>query len=203
MNIELKELEKKDYKKAIKFAVKGMHFNMYIENKYIAYLYGKYFLYSEMLKATQIISAYNGDEFLGLLISKVNNEKRVFYSLSKKIYVDIFDFIQHKFFKSSAGEYAIACEEMLNDLKREKNPDGEIVFLAADPDAKIKGIGTKLLEEYEKRERGKLIYLYTDDMCTYQFYDHRGFQRVGERDIILKLKKDVNLKCMLYSKKID
>ena len=92
---------------------------------------------------------------------------------------------------------------MLEEYKKNNNPDGEIIFLVADPDAKIKGIGTKLLEEYEKREKGKLIYLYTDNMCTYQFYEHRGFERVQEKDIVLKLKNDVNLKCMLYSKQID
>ena len=203
MDIELKELDKKDYKKAIQFAVKGMHFNMYLENNYLAYLYGKYFLYSEMLKATQIISAYINNSFVGLLISRVNGEENVFKSFWKKIYVNIFEFIQNTFFKSSAGEYDIACKEMLEEYKKNNNPDGEIIFLVADPDAKIKGIGTKLLEEYEKREKGKLIYLYTDNMCTYQFYEHRGFERVQEKDIVLKLKNDVNLKCMLYSKQID
>lgn len=97
MDIELKELDKKDYKKAIQFAVKGMHFNMYLENNYLAYLYGKYFLYSEMLKATQIISAYINNSFIGILISRVNGEEKVFKSFWKRIYVNIFEFIQSTF----------------------------------------------------------------------------------------------------------
>ena len=49
--------------------------------------------------------------------------------------------------------------------------------------------------------KNKKIYLYTDDACTYQFYEHRGFDRAGEKDIILHIgKKRVNLKCFLYSK---
>jgi hypothetical protein len=47
------------------------------------------------------------------------------------------------------------------------------------------------------------VYLYTDDQCTYQFYDHRGFERVGEKDIVMDMgEKQVPLKCLLYSKKL-
>lgn len=201
--ITLGKLKKKDYKKAINFAITGMHFDMYFEdNKFLMKLYGKYFLYSEMLKATQIIAAYHENRFVGLLISRVNDEEKCYHSFTKSIYVKLADIVQKTFYKSSAGEYDVACKEMLVDYQKNNNPDGEIIFLAADPNSKIKGVGTTLLNEYEKREKGKIIYLYTDDLCTYQFYEHRGFDRVQERDIVLKLKKDIKLKCMLYSKKI-
>ena len=92
---------------------------------------------------------------------------------------------------------------MLDNYKRENNPDGEIRFLVANPNIKVKGIGTMLLNELEKREKGKEIYLFTDDKCTYQFYEHRGFDKVGEKNIELDMnKKKVPLKCLLYSKKI-
>lgn len=83
-------------------------------------------------------------------------------------------------------------------------PDGEIIFLAADPDCKIKGIGTALLNALEAREKGKTLYLYTDDACTYQFYEHRRFKRVEEKEIVLEMPKGrVPLKCFIYSKKIQ
>ena len=82
-------------------------------------------------------------------------------------------------------------------------PDGEILFLAADPDCKIKGIGTALLHALEEKEKGKTIFLYTDDACSYQFYEHRGFERAEEKEIIMELPKGkVPLKCFIYSKKI-
>ena len=34
MNIEIKSLRKKDYKKAIQFAVKGMHFDWYLDSPF-------------------------------------------------------------------------------------------------------------------------------------------------------------------------
>lgn len=79
--------------------------------------------------------------------------------------------------------------------------DGEIIFLAADPEAKVRGIGTALLQAFEQVNPGKRIFLHTVDACTYQFYEHRGFERVGEKDIMMALPKgEVPLKCLLYSK---
>lgn len=86
---------------------------------------------------------------------------------------------------------------------KSNTPDGEIIFLAADPDCKVKGIGTALLNALEQKEKGKLLYLYTDDGCTYQFYEHRGFERVEEKEIVLEMPKGkVPLKCFVYSKRI-
>ena len=76
-----------------------------------------------------------------------------------------------------------ANKEMLELYTLKYSPDGEIRFLAADPDAKVRGIGTMLLNELEQREKGKEIYLFTDNQCTYQFYEHRGFERINEKDI--------------------
>lgn len=85
--------------------------------------------------------------------------------------------------------YDKANQEMLRAFCEKNTPDGEIVFLAANPDSKVRGIGTALLSALEKDEHGKLIYLYTDNACTYQFYEHRRFFRAGEQQIILNLEK--------------
>ena len=59
------------------------------------------------------------------------------------------------------------------------------------------------MEEFERREKGKQFFLFTDEGCSYQFYEHRGFERVGEKDILLDLNdRKVNFKCFLYSKNI-
>ena len=204
MELEIKELRKKDYKKVIQYAIKGMHFNMYMDNKIELNLYGKYFWYLELTNATQAISAYIGDELAGVLLADIKSEEKVYKSFWKSLYVTMFEWIQKTFFKDSVGIYDNVNKEMLENYKKINNPDGEIRFLVANPNIKIKGIGTKLLNEFEKREKGKEVYLFTDDQCTYQFYEHRGFRRVGEKDIVLDLsKKKVPLKCLLYSKQIS
>lgn len=106
--------------------------------------------------------------------------------------------------KDSKGGYDDTNEELLSDYLKKHSPDGEIVFLAANPDLKIKGIGSKLLKEFERREQGKEVFLFTDSGCTYQFYERRGFERKKEKDIVMKiLNKEVDPRCMLYSKIIQ
>lgn len=200
--IELKPLHKKDYKKAIQFAVKGMHFDMYLDNSFLRNLYGRYFLYNEMNLATHVIAAYSGETLAGLLLARTNEGKSMHHSFWEGLYVKIFNWIQETFFKDSAGLYDEINREMLVEYKKTHDPDGEIIFLAANPEISEKGIGSKLLAELERREPGKEFYLYTDDFCTYQFYEHRGFERVGNQEVTLELgKKETKMICMLFSKK--
>lgn len=55
--------------------------------------------------------------------------------------------------------------------------------------------------ELERREAGKEVYLHTDDACTYQFYEHRGFKRAEEKKVTLMIgSSKVDLSCFLYHK---
>lgn len=202
MNIKIKPLQKKDYSKAISYAITGMHFDCYLDNPFLLKLYGRYFWYLELGRATQVIAAYNGDNLVGILLASMAAEKKAKPSMLQNAYVKVFDFIQRTFYKDGVGSYDEANAEMFKAFSASHKPDGEICFLAADPNSKIKGVGTLLLQELEKREAGKRIYLYTDNNCTYQFYENRGFERVGEKQISLSFseKDNVPLSCYLYTK---
>lgn len=203
MEVRIKDLRKKDYRKAIQFAITGMHFDWYLDSRFLLNLYGRYFWYLEMGRATQAIAAYAGDELAGVLLAEIKSEKRIYQSLWGSLYVKIFDFLQRTFYKGGVGVYDQANKEMLAQYLQDNTPDGEIIFLAADPSGRIKGTGSRLLDELERRESGKKIYLYTDNACTYQFYEHRGFERSCEKDIVLNLgNKSVPLKCLLYSREL-
>lgn len=201
MRIEIKDIQKDDYKKAIQFAIKGMHFDWYLDNKFLLNAYGRYFWYLEINRATQILAAYAEGKFVGVLLAEIKGEKRKHQNFWQKIYVKIVNAIQKTLFKDGAGLYENTTKEQLAHYLKTNTPDGEIIFLAADPDCKIKGIGTALLNALEEKERGKTLYLYTDDACTYQFYEHRGFKRLEEKEVILEMPKGkVPLKCFIYSK---
>lgn len=203
MKMEIRDIRKKDYKKAIQFAIKGMHFNWYLSNKFLLKAYGRYFWYLEINRATQIFAAYVNGKFVGVLLAEIKGEKKKQQNILQKIYVKFVDMIQRTFFKDGAGLYEDTTRKQLEHYLKFNNPDGEIIFLAADPNCKIKGIGTALLNALEEKEKGKTLYLHTDDACTYQFYEHRGFKRVEEKEIILKMPKGkIPLKCFIYSKTI-
>lgn len=201
--MRLDKLQKKDYGKAIDFAVKGMHFDWYLNDGLLLALYGKYFLYMELCRATQVIAAYEGNTLTGILLADFKGEKKVCFSFWKNLYVKFFGTLQNIFAKGSADVYDMANKEMFSEYSEKNSPDGEIIFLAADQNAKAKGIGTALLNELERREQGKNVYLYTDSGCTYQFYEHRGFTLSGERNITLEIGgKSVPLVCMFFTKQI-
>ena len=199
--LEIRKLVKKDHKRAIQFAIEGMHFDWYVENKFLLNLYGRYFWYTELNNATQIIAAYNDNRLAGVLLCEMKGEPKASYSLWRAVYVGFFNLMKRIFLKSGSGVYSKTNEEMFQAYSRENSPDGEIRFLAADLKSGVKGVGTVLLEELARRERSKKVYLYTDDGCTYEFYDHRGFDRAEERTVDLVYgSKKVRLRCFLYSK---
>ncbi len=203
MELAFRMLEKKDYKKAIDFATTGMHLDIYSDSKILTGLYTRYFLDSVLVKGTQIIAAYDKDRFLGLLAARMEGEERCFHSLPSSAFVNAIEGLAGLFTGRNIGEYGTACEEMIRDYKSRITPDGEMIFLAADPDAQRQGIGSALLKEFETREKGKTFYLLTDDQCTYQFYEHTGFVKEEERDIEMAFRKKIPLRCMLFSKTIS
>lgn len=201
MKLRIAKLNRKDYKKAVQSAITGMHFDWYMDSKLLLNLYGRYFWYLEINRATQIIAAYSDDGFAGVLLAAMDGEKRVYHSFWQSVYVKIFDILQKIFVKGGIGVYDKANKELYAQYCNNNDPDGEIIFLAANSNGKVKGVGSLLLDELGRREKGKKIYLYTDDACTYQFYEHRGFERAGEKDVALHIgNKKVDLKCLLYSK---
>lgn len=201
--IEIKELRKRDYKKARQFAIQGMHLYWYVSDKIRLNLYARYFLDMELSCATRAYGAYIDGEFVGILLANMKGESKKYRSIWRTAYIRFFDWLQHFAAGEGVETYDKANQEMLRAFCENNTPDGEIVFLAANPDSKVRGIGTALLSALEKDESGKIVYLYTDNACTYQFYEHRGFNRVGEQQIELNLeKKKVPLTCFLYAKKL-
>ena len=180
----------------------GMNVDAYHDNRLFQYAYGIYFFYSELIRSSQVIAAYEGKRLAGVLLADMDGEEKAHNTRFNRLLIRFV-----KLFMRAPGEgvrtYWQANDEMFASYQTAHTPDGELVFLAADPAMQHKGIGTQLLAEFERREASKTVYLYTDDQCTYQFYDRRGFERVGEKDIVMDMgEKQVPLKCLMYSKKL-
>lgn len=201
--IEIKEIRRQDYKKAQHFAIEGMHLNWYTDSKVALNLYARYFWDMELNRATRVYGAYVDNEFEGVLLADMKGEPKKYHSRWRTAYIKFVDWVQRFAFGDGVESYEKANQEMYDTFCKENTPDGEIVFLAANPESKVKGVGTALLAALEADEPGKLVYLYTDNACTYQFYEHRGFTKSGERHIMMDMKKkEVPLICLLYSKRI-
>ncbi len=203
MEVKIKALERRDFSKVIDFAIKGMHFDRYVDSSLALRLYGRYFLYMELERATQVLAAYIDDRLVGILMADMKGEPKLYPSFWRRTYVKMVKSVMAVAMKGGPDVYDMANKAMFKEFVKRTVPNGEICFLAADPTEHGKGIGTKLLDELSRREKGKLIYLYTDDNCTYQFYEHKGFERSEEKEIRMQLgEKNVSLTCLLYSKQL-
>lgn len=196
--MRIEPLRPEDKDKPIQFAIVGMQFGEYITNGLLCRLFGRSFWYMEWNRATQVIAAYDGDTLAGVLLAKMEGEKPLCRSVGRAVYVKVAEFLGNTVFRNSMGGYERVNREMLEAYHEKCVTDGEILFLAANPNIVKKGVGSLLLAELERREKGKQVYLFTDDFCTYPFYERRGFSRVGEKKIAVD--GDAGMKCMLYSK---
>lgn len=201
--LQIKEIRTRDYAQAQRFAIEGMHLNWYVEQKWILALYGWYFWHQELHRATRAYGAYADGAFVGALLADMKGGVRQYHSPLRSALVKAFDRLQHICAGTGVDAYEAANRAMLSSFLRRSRPDGELLFLAADPGCGVSGVGTALLRALEADEPGKLVYLYTDSACTYPFYEHRGFAREEERDVLLELgRKQVPLRCLLYSKRL-
>ena len=163
--IEIKEVCRQDYKKAQKFAIQGMHLDWYMDSKVILDLYAKYFWYMELNRATKVYGAYADDIFVGVLLAEIKNEPKRYYSVSKAIYVKIFDWLQHLVAGKGVEEYDEANKDMYKSFCQKNNPDGEIIFLPLTLIAKL-----KVLEQHYclhlKKMKAENLFIYTQIMLA-------------------------------------
>jgi len=201
MAIQIRELDSKDYDTARQFAIDGMDIRRYSDIPYEIYLYSKFFFYMELIKSTQILAAYEDDKLIGVLMVEMKGEPVKVNSLWYSTIVKSLGFMMKFMFNGQSNLYNETNEIMYNEYRKTNEPDGELSFFAVDPKLQGKGIGTKMLKELEKIEKGKKIYLFTDSGCNYQFYDHKNFKKEQVKDIEMIIRnKVIPLTCYLYSK---
>lgn len=203
MSLEIRPLRRRDHRRAMRFAFTGMHFQWYTDNRLLLFLYSRYFWYLELGRATRVFAAYEGGALAGVLLARFEGERVAQPSLWRAAFVKCFDCLEHLLFPGGGSVYEDANRALYAQYRRHCAPDGELLFLAADPEMPRRGVGTLLLRALEAAAPGKTVYLYTDDGCNYAFYEHRGFDLAGERRIALEITgKHVDLRCMLYSKRL-
>lgn len=154
-----------------------MNFDRYTNSKFTERLYSKYFVWDAYINATIAIAAYDGDVLCGVIMAKFDNELMIDQKVVDKVHASSLQYMMGLVFDQGIITYDQVNQAMLKELKAKTNLDGEVLLFAVNPDIKNKGIGTKLLNELERKYSGKRVYLFSDSNCSYQFYQHRGFHQ--------------------------
>lgn len=129
MSIEIKNLKRKDFNKARKFAIKGMNLSWYTTNAAELYIYSMYFWYDEISKATRALGAYKDEELVGVLLVNMKGEQKYYSSFWSKLFLKGTSFIINQIYESRGSEYDHVNKKMLEELKRTEQVDGELNFL--------------------------------------------------------------------------
>ncbi|KRK65759.1 hypothetical protein FC72_GL000204 [Companilactobacillus tucceti DSM 20183] len=203
MVIKIQELKKQDLSKLASFSAVGMNFDRYTDSKIAEKLYAEYFVRDAWINSTVAIAAYDEDELCGAIMAKFDNEVILGQSIFDRFYVDSFKKAMGLVFDRNSNVYEQINQTMLNNLEINLHMDGEILLFAVDPKQNSKGIGTRLLNELENQYSGKQIYLFTDSNCSYQFYQHRGFNQADARRMVEPGRNNGDkMTCFLFNKQL-
>lgn len=88
----------------------------------------------------------------------------------------------------------------------EKSFDGTLSFFAVKSSERGTGVGGKLYGElmtYFKTEKINNFYLFTDTSCNFDFYEHKGMKRIGEKIVDFKPYAEQTMTFFLYEKEME
>ena len=161
--MQIQKLRVRDQKKAIAFAIEGMHFNKFTKNEFLLRLYGRYYWYLAYTDATDVLAAYEGETLLGVLTVHMHSEKRPHRTALRLLFIKFAEWVQKLAFGKGAEPYSRANLQMYGEYFFRYRADGEIGFLAADPKLLKRGVGSFLLRALEERYPDRELYLFTDE----------------------------------------
>ena len=201
MKIEIKKIRHRDYKVAIEIIIKELHLDLFIKNKLLQKIYGRYYWYLYMNKATSAYGAFSKTRFMGLLLIEMQNEFTIHDSLFENIYLKIFGFIK-KLFLKNLKLIEKTNIELLKDYLEYSNTDGQILFFGIINTNHYKKVREVLFNELKEDEYNKNIYLYADDYSLSNF-EEVNFKKIKEKKIkINTINNEITFNCYLCDKKI-
>lgn len=119
--MKLRSLKRCDHSRAVDFAVRGMHFDWYMNSRFLKQLYGRYFLCLSLCRASQVIAAYEGERLAGVLIADFNDKKRLWSTPLKRGFVHLFCLLQG-IYASGTDVYDNVNREMYTEFLKGHSP---------------------------------------------------------------------------------
>ena len=185
MTIQYRRATPKDFAAIVDLFVVNMNLSVFTTatDKQVLKQLATLFLAKDCHYATFIQVAEYDDIICGVVIGNTRQDPHKALSFDDK---PIIDQIENKLGLSEQGR------QVLSDLQKKESAgakrktvdfDSELQFFCVDPDYRRHRIGATLIQAFETYlvAQGVTTYaLHTDTLCTYQYYDNNGYQRVDE-----------------------
>lgn len=203
-----RKLEKYDYYEVQNIISNAFGLHKYVSNEKVFEKVKKMYLYSCLAEQKFNMVAMRGGQVVGVIMGSSKNDKFKISNIVNTftlLYYIVSIWFSSKSKSSGYNEVYKAYDELISDMKSDF--DGVLTLFAVKEDARGLGIGKELLSKlnsYYKQNNTNKIYLYTDDTCSYGFYDYMGFSRLKEKQInVIRNNKKAELNIYLYALNIE
>ena len=102
------------------------------------------------------------------------------------------------------GEYTQLAQEL--EERSVHGIDAELELFVVDPEYRGQGIGKRMFRsmiEFFKKTGTENFFLHTDTSCTYQFYERRGMNRIGQLESDIKSADVDGIDMFIYAAEVD
>lgn len=181
-NFKFKSLREEDIEKIIEYTVKGMNYDTYFKTHEEAMRYGKFYVYRDIKRSSNYLALYDGDEFLGVLFYNVLKDPKLTLNSRQQAFYDAYYKKTSEEYPDDFFIYPNAIKEMMikNNLS---SYDLELTLFVVDQSRTHEGIGSFIYDKFVNMFKGKKAYVFTDEYCTYGFYERKGYKRIDKKHV--------------------
>lgn len=188
-NIKYRAINKKDYQEIKQMINKSFNIDTYITDTKTLNNILNIYLYSCLAEQTyNMVAASENDFILGVIMGQSSNKYNFFKNLSfkvKTLYYGLKAYVISFFKRINLKELMLVFKTHEELLKKNNQGFGGVLTLfAVSKESQGLGIGKSLLNElisYWQNNNTKLVYLFTDSLCNYGFYDYNGFKKIDNQ----------------------
>ncbi|MGP4734262.1 MULTISPECIES: GNAT family N-acetyltransferase [unclassified Psychrobacter] len=185
MTIQYRRATPEDFTAIVDLFVVNMNLSVFTTatDKQVLKQLATLFLAKDCHRATFIQVAEYDDIICGVVIGVTKEYPHKALLFDNK---PIIDQIENKLRLSKQGRQVLIDlqkKETAGAKRKTVNFDSELQFFCVDPNYRRHRIGATLIQAFEAYlvAQGVTTYaLHTDTLCTYQYYDNNGYQRVDE-----------------------
>lgn len=183
-------IRKGDYPQVKDMICNAFSLDAYVTNEKLLEAVKNQYLYSCLSEATYTCVAEKEGQAAGVIMGNAKTDysaiRHLPYLIKNLWYGAKIALYGRKYRKQAAGYRDIHTIYQEFSDKHKGAFDGVLTLFAVNQDCRGFGMGKNLMERlmgYWEKQGVKHIYLYTDTTCTYEFYEHRGFERLESKEL--------------------